>query len=255
MTAADSTEPPIERPAGTGPVEPSEHATGPIRVLGVGRPDRPAVGWTEILVAAALYVSLQVVLIGAALILNGGRAPASPWLVAISAVCAFGAVAVAVAVRVRSWAALGLRRVRIRTALLGVAAGLGIWVVSRALIIGYVSITGDRTDPQADLAVFGGPVSTVLVVAIGGLIVPLGEELLFRGIGYAGLRRYGSVLAAIGSGLVFALAHGLNVVFAAALVLGLVNALIYERTRSVWPCATAHATFNLLSFALALAIR
>ena len=129
-----------------------------------------------------------------------------------------------------------------------------VWVVSRGLILAYVLVTGDRSDPQADLAVFGGPVSTVLVVVIGGVLVPLGEELLFRGVGFGGLRRYGVVVAATVSGLVFALAHGLNVVFAAALLLGLVNAAVYERTRSVWPCAAVHATFNLLSFALALAL-
>jgi membrane protease YdiL (CAAX protease family) len=53
---------------------------------------------------------------------------------------------------------------------------------------------------------------------------------------------------------VFALAHGLNVVFAAALLLGVVNAVLYERTGSIWPPAAAHATFNLISFALVLAV-
>jgi membrane protease YdiL (CAAX protease family) len=43
-------------------------------------------------------------------------------------------------------------------------------------------------------------------------------------------------------------------VFAAAFVLGVANAVLYERTGSIWPPAAAHATFNLISFALVLAV-
>ena len=90
------------------------------------------------------------------------------------------------------------------------------------------------------------------MVLLGGLVVPLGEELLFRGVGYGSMRRYGPVIATIVSSLVFALAHGLNVVFLAVLVLAVLNSVLYERTRSIWPCFATHAAFNLCSFVVLL---
>lgn len=222
-------------------------------VIGRGRTGRPALGWTELIVGAVSYVVLQVALGAVAVVLGGGVLPPAPWLIGLSAVSALGAVAVTLALRVRSPAAIGLRRVSPRLVLLGVALGLGVWVLSRILIVVYIGVTGDISDPQEDLTRFSGPVAALLVVALGGLVVPFGEELLFRGIGYGSLRRYGVVVAAVVSGLLFALAHGLNVVFAAALLLGLLNAVLYERTRSIWPSVAAHATFNLVSFALVLA--
>jgi len=247
------------------PADAPEHATAsepvtapigpPWLALGRGpRPDRPGLGWTELAIAAVSYVGLQLVLVGGAAVLSGGT-PASGWLVAGSAASALGAVGLALSARVRSLTAVGLRRVPGRTLVTAVGLGIVVWVVSRLLIVAYIAVTGDTADPQEALTLFRGPVSVVVVVALGGLVVPFGEELLFRGVGYGALRRYGRVVAAVATALVFALAHGLNVVFSAALVLGLLNAALYERTRSIWPCVAAHATFNLISFGLVLALR
>ena len=240
--------PPSERPGDPTVTEPDRP------VIGRGRPDRPALGWTELIVGAVSYVVLQVALGAVAVVLGGGVLPPAPWLVGLSAVSALGAVAITTSLRVRSLAAIGLRRVSPRLVLLGVALGLGVWVLSRILIVVYIGVTGDLSDPQEDLTRFSGPVAALLVVALGGLVVPFGEELLFRGIGYGSLRRYGVVLATIVSSLLFALAHGLNVVFLAVLVLAVLNAVLYERTRSVWPCFATHATFNLCSFGVLLAV-
>jgi membrane protease YdiL (CAAX protease family) len=90
------------------------------------------------------------------------------------------------------------------------------------------------------------------VVLLGGLVVPLGEELLFRGVGFGSMRRYGPVVATTVSSLVFAIAHGFNVVFLAVLVLAVLNSVLYERTRSIWPCFVTHASFNLCSFVILL---
>jgi membrane protease YdiL (CAAX protease family) len=247
----------------------SQPATGPVGdegPAGLGGADVPPappeigvaddgrrLGWPELVTAAVAYVVIQ---LGAGLLLVSatGALPPAPVLLGVSAVSALGAVAIALGMRVRSRAALGLRRVTWRTVGLAVGLGVAVWLVSRVLIIVYISITGDQTDPQAGLTQFSGGLSAVLVVVLGGLVVPLGEELLFRGIGFGSLRRYGVVLATIVSSLLFALAHGLNVVFLAVLVLAVVNALLYERTRSVWPCFVAHATFNLCSFGVLLAV-
>ena len=214
---------------------------------------RPSLGWLELGVAALSYVVVQLALAVVAGLLSEG-VPSAPVLVAISGVSALAAVAIALSLRVRSLAAVGLVRVPVRTVLVGVGLGVVVWLVSRALILAYVAITGDTSDPQAALTLFSGPVAATLVVLIGGLVVPLGEELLFRAVGYGVLRRLGYVVGVVLSAGVFALAHGLNVVFAAALLLGVVNAVLYERTGSIWPPVAAHATFNLISFALVLAV-
>lgn len=235
--------------------EPAEPAPPVPRTDPVGAPPapRPELGWLELAVGAVAYVALQLVLFVVVGLLSEGTPP-SPVLVAVSAASAFGAVAVALALRVRRPAAVGLVRPRARTVATGVGLGVLVWLGSRVLVVVYVLVTGDTSDPQAALTLFSGPVAAALVVAIGGLVVPLGEELLFRGLGYGVLRRRGRVVAVLLTAVVFALAHGLNVVFAAAFVLGVVNAVLYERTGSIWPPAAAHATFNLISFALVLAV-
>ena len=239
---------PDEGPAGLG-----GEALAPARPEIGARADGRRLGWPELLVAAVAYVAIQVGA-GFLLISATGALPSAPVLLGVSALSALGAVAIALGMRVRSRAALGLRRVPLRTIGIAIALGVAVWLVSRVLIIVYISLTGDQSDPQAALTQFSGGWSAVLVVVLGGLVVPLGEELLFRGIGYGSLRRYGVVLATIVSSLLFALAHGLNVVFLAVLVLAVLNAVLYERTRSVWPCFATHATFNLCSFGVLLAV-
>jgi uncharacterized protein len=218
--------------------------------IGVGRDGR-RLGWVEFGVGAVVYVIVQVA-VGALLVGANGRLPSAPVLLAVSAAAAFAAVAVALAVRVRTPAAIGIRRVPPRTVVFAVGLGIGVWLLSRLLIIAYVSITGDHSDPQQDLTQFSGVGAAFWTVLLGGLVVPLGEELLFRGVGYGSMRRYGAVVATIVSSLVFALAHGLNVVFLAVLVLAVLNAVLYERTRSIWPCVATHAAFNLCSFVVLL---
>jgi len=230
-------------------VEPADALTGPV----LPAPTRAPLGWLELVVAAVSYVVLQIGLFVPIGLLSEGTPPA-PLLVAVSAASALGAVAIAVALRVRSSAAVGLVRPAARTLALGVGIGVAVWLLSRVLIIVYITVTGDTSDPQAALTLFSGPVAAALVIAIGGLAVPLGEELLFRGLAYPVLRRLGRVAAVLLTAAVFALAHGLNVVFAAAFLLGVVNAVLYERTGSIWPAVAAHATFNVISFALVLAV-
>jgi hypothetical protein len=79
------------------------------------------------------------------------------------------------------------------------------------------------------------------------LWAPLGEEVAFRGVLYPALRlRFGVAPAAAVSAAVFAAAHGYGVLgFAAVFWSGIVWALAYERTGSLWPAIIAHAAGNL----------
>ena len=79
------------------------------------------------------------------------------------------------------------------------------------------------------------------------LWAPLGEEVAFRGVLYPALRRHVGVAPAAGlSAAVFAVAHGYGVLgFAEVFWSGILWALAYERTGSLWPCIIAHAAGNL----------
>ncbi|WP_327034943.1 CPBP family intramembrane glutamic endopeptidase [Micromonospora ureilytica] len=78
-----------------------------------------------------------------------------------------------------------------------------------------------------------------------GLLTPLGEELLFRGVVANALLRYGPVVGVVGSDLVFALYHGINSVLPGAFFIGLVTAELFRRTGSVWPSVVVHVVVNL----------
>ncbi len=49
----------------------------------------------------------------------------------------------------------------------------------------------------------------------------------------------------MGSALIFAVFHGINPVFAAALVAGLVTGEIFRRSGSIWPAVMVHVVVNL----------
>jgi membrane protease YdiL (CAAX protease family) len=117
----------------------------------------------------------------------------------------------------------------------------------------YVRISGDTTDPQAALmgvALKGSVLQFLLMLLMGGIVVPIGEELLFRGILFAWLRRWGLPLSVIVSSLLFGLFHGFSFVFFTAAILGAMLALLYEWSGSLWPPIIAHAANNLFSFAI-----
>lgn len=80
------------------------------------------------------------------------------------------------------------------------------------------------------------------------LWTPFVEELTFRGILYASLRTRLAVWpAALVSAAVFAVAHGYGAAGGASVLWsGVLWAVAYERTRSVWPGILAHATNNLI---------
>jgi membrane protease YdiL (CAAX protease family) len=85
---------------------------------------------------------------------------------------------------------------------------------------------------------------------------PLGEEVAFRGVLYAGLRsRSGVAPAAALSAAVFAVAHGYGVLgFVVVFWSGVLWALAYEKTGSLWPGIIAHSAGNLMATAGVIAL-
>jgi uncharacterized protein len=212
---------------------------------------RPAVGWTELLLGAVLYLVLSGVLGLALFALDPDPVGMSIGVMLLAGLSALGAALLAPVPRVRSLRPLRLGRTTARWLLVGVGAGVGIWLVNRIIVLAWVLTSGDQSNPQEGLLGALDGLALVATLALGAVLVPVGEELLFRGIGYSALRRYGPWVAAVASGVVFGVAHGISIVLPAAIVMGVVNAVLFERSRSIWPGVVAHGVNNGIIFVTA----
>lgn len=168
-------------------------------------------------------------------------------LTSMSGVVGLVAFAVAYSMRIRSLAAFGVRRVRGRWLLIAAGAGILTLVVKSLASAAWIMASGDTSNPQSQYAqgASGGLAFLILATLFLGVLTPLGEELLFRGVVATALLRYGAIVGVVGSALIFALFHGINSVFPAALIIGLVTAELYRRTHSIWPSVIVHVVVNL----------
>jgi membrane protease YdiL (CAAX protease family) len=150
------------------------------------------------------------------------------------------------------WAALGLRLPR-----------KGTWWVPLALLFGAMVVVWTYF---AVLAVLGAqPSSNIpsdafdnvpLVVLVGVLslgLAPFMEEMFFRGFLFGGLRgRWGVFWSALGTGLLFSLAHMDPLVFIPFTAVGMLFAWGYFYSGSLLASMIAHLLFNAISFSLAV---
>jgi uncharacterized protein len=228
------------------------HTTSPSRSNEVTRP-----GWPEIIVG---LVTLAVVGIGVgALLARLGLGPVvyGLSLAALSVIAPLAGFAAAVLLRIRSLRPFGVRRISWRWLLIGAGAGVVAFVVRGFAVMAYTALTGDSSTPQEVYGDggSGGVLSLILATVFIGLLVPLVEEFLFRGVITNALLRYGPFISVVGSTLIFALAHGINVVFPVALVFGLISAELLRRSGSVWPGVVAHVVNNLPTVFVLVLIR
>jgi uncharacterized protein len=97
----------------------------------------------------------------------------------------------------------------------------------------------------------GAYAANFLVIAV---VAPFVEELMFRGLGYSLLVRFGVWTAIVVVGVTFSLAHGLLQAFPELLVFGCALAWLRSQTDSVYPGMVLHGLFNGISLVAAVTV-
>ena len=138
------------------------------------------------------------------------------------------------------------RLVVVVLALVGIGLA-GDWVWSSiAVRLGKTSHWAEWFDEDL---VWGGGGDAALEIISSVVAAPFFEEVIFRGLLFATLRRrFGVLTSALASALIFAVAHDYGWVgLVSVLWSGVLWAWSYERTRSLVPGILAHAAVNLLA--------
>jgi hypothetical protein len=152
-----------------------------------------------------------------------------------------------------SWNELGLRRPKSwpRAIWLGVGIFIVVFIAESALEPLLHPSREQGLEPTRWEPSHAGAfaISAFAVVALG----PIVEELLFRGLGFRLLERWGGTAAVVGTAVAFAFWHGLVQAWPALFIFGLGIAVLRLRTGSILPGYAFHAFFNAAALALAFA--
>lgn len=139
---------------------------------------------------------------------------------------------------------LGLHRFEGRMLLEVVfALGLGFW---GAMLWGVFLLAFGQRAQEPIVPFFGeGAWAFVSVFGVAAILAPLVEEILFRGFLFGGLRtRLSPLRAALVSGAIFGAIHLQPLAFPALFLLGVLLALLYHRTGSLWAPILMHFCIN-----------
>ncbi len=149
----------------------------------------------------------------------------------------------------RSYKDLGLGTFARSHLLFGLLVGLFLFLVVGSLeniLEKYWDITSPRSFTLVLLKA-GYTWQLPILLVLGGIAIPLKDEILFRGLLYPALRRvFGRGIGIIFSGVVFAFMQFNIIGFFPFFIEGVVLSWLYERSSSLWPSIIAHSTWNIL---------
>jgi membrane protease YdiL (CAAX protease family) len=143
-----------------------------------------------------------------------------------------------------------------RWALRGAAAGFLALPLAFFLHALLRSVTGSETS-TAIQQLLGSDVSLLqagTLLLYGGVLVPIVEEFVFRGVLFGWLRqRFAFMPAALLSSAVFGAFHVRPEAAIVTGAIGFVLAWLYEKSRSIVPAILMHQVYNSLTFLLSFA--
>ncbi len=157
------------------------------------------------------------------------------------------------------WAALGFRKPERGWPWLPFTLTMGALFI--VFVYGIIlSIAGVKPNTDLPDAVYNHFLPLSIALALTILVAPMIEETFFRGFVFGGLmRRWGPVWGALGSGLLFGIAHlgnaGYFYVVPPIIGIGVLFAWSYRYSRSIFPSMAAHFLFNLIQMIGVLATR
>lgn len=130
----------------------------------------------------------------------------------------------------------------------GICIALGVSVIgnfSSTLISGILSVFGLAPQLSGLSIPKGGPAILIFAVNIA-VLQPVIEELVFRGVVFNSMRRFGDSFALLISSILFALFHGNLAQAPNAFVVGLVLGYFVLCTGSLWTGIIIHVVYNTM---------
>ncbi|QTE31059.1 CPBP family intramembrane glutamic endopeptidase [Pengzhenrongella sicca] len=211
-----------------------------------------APGWPELFAGAAAYAA-SFALVAVLLPLIADDAISGVVGLVVSGLMGMIALAVAARIRIRGLSAFGFRRASSRQLIVGAALGLAAFVIGSTAVVVYALMSGDVQNVQTtyQAGAEGGLMSLMFTLVAGAIITPIGEEAFFRGVvANTVLARFGPLVGIIVSAAIFAVAHGINPVMIVAFIVGVLTAVLFRWSGSIWPGVMLHGVNNATVFLL-----
>lgn len=146
------------------------------------------------------------------------------------------------------WSSVGLRPTTISWVLISLVATLLLIPIVSLITLAILFLTGQPMEnPQLDFLLPEGmsAIDAAFMLFLAGIAAPIGEELLFRGVLYTFMReRWGIWLSVFLSSFLFGLIHGNLAVGLTGFLLGVLAAIVFEYSKSLWTAVIVHAINN-----------
>ncbi|MGI5844349.1 MAG: CPBP family intramembrane glutamic endopeptidase [Candidatus Xenobium sp.] len=156
-------------------------------------------------------------------------------------------------------ALLGLSRPRFADLLAGL---VGFWMAlpavlaaswATSVLLGHSPFS---SNPALEMILYATPEELAVMGILTVLAAPFFEEVLFRGVLFAGLRdSLGPWTAGLASSMLFALLHSDPQALLVLTALGGIFAALYHKTGSLWPAILAHSLWNGATVAAMVVLR
>ena len=131
------------------------------------------------------------------------------------------------------------------------------WVIniSYAIFLYQHGLTPPSTDVYSKLLGQATWYSLILNLVLAGVLAPLVEETLFRGVIFGSLQaNFGKWTSAVLSAVIFSALHLQAYGFFPRFVLGLLLVYLYDKYKSLYPSIALHALNNIVATLLAASI-